>query len=753
MERFSSFVIKSKWFIILAVVVITAFLALQIPKVTINSDVISSLPADDVDAVLLKKIGNQFGGNRMGMVIIDGEDVFTSGVIQHIRQITDSLSQTEGVSSVSSLTNAMDIAETEFGMDIGPLIDEYNIPESREELAILKEKVLANEMYRGSLVSDAGTEAAIIFTLYDDADIQKVAQDVKDKTKALNLPENIYYAGSPMLITSIASLISSDLILLFPIALLVIAVVLLVSFHSWRGVILPLLVCILAIVWVIGLMGLFGYQMSMVSNNIPIVLLAVGSAYAIHVIHRIEQIKQTDRKQAIVLALSGVAIPVILTAVTTMAGFLSFIFGSYLKMIRDFGLFTALGTLFAVLLSLVFVPAVLSFFSGPKKSKNQSQQSFQKTSFLYRNFLLPLQNFLYSHPKQIVWVWLGLAAVAVIGITMIERNVDIRNYFQKDNPTRIAEDIMTEKFGGTKPIFVLFQGDVQSPELLQTMVKMEDYMKQHPGIDNTQSVAGLVSKINGAFGDGPGIPESKEMIEQLWFLLDGNDNMSKLVTNELDEALIISKFIFSENNEKKEFADYMQKFIDENTSENYKIQITGMQYIDVTMEKSLIKSKFGSMEIAVVFVIFIVGLLLRSMISGIYAAIPIVASITILFGFMGFTKIPLNIGTVLVASVAVGIGIDYSIHVISHFKDGIRKGETVREALHETISISGKAIVINLFSVSAGFLVLLFSEMVPLEYFGLLIALSMFASGLGALTLLPSILILSNKKLLYLLYF
>jgi hypothetical protein len=132
--------------------------------------------------------------------------------------------------------------------------------------------------------------------------------------------------------------------------------------------------------------------------------------------------------------------------------------------------------------------------------------------------------------------------------------------------------------------------------------------------------------------------------------------------------------------------------------------------------------------------------------SGLYAAVPIVASIIILFGFMGYTGIPLNIGTVLVASVAVGIGIDYSIHVISHFKDALRKGKTVVEALHQTISISGKAIVINLFSVSAGFLVLLFSKMVPLEYFGLLIALSMFASGLGALTLLPSILILTNKK-------
>ncbi len=103
----------------------------------------------------------------------------------------------------------------------------------------------------------------------------------------------------------------------------------------------------------------------------------------------------------------------------------------------------------------------------------------------------------------------------------------------------------------------------------------------------TQSVAGLVSKINGAFGDGPGIPDKKNMIEQLWFLLDGNENLKKLVTNDLDEAIIISKFVISDNKAKKEFATYMQKFIDENSTENCSIQVTGMPYIDVTMDRSL----------------------------------------------------------------------------------------------------------------------------------------------------------------------
>jgi uncharacterized protein len=745
MKRFSEFVLKARWFIIAIVLAVSIFLGFQIRNIKINSDVISSLP-NDKDAVLLKQIGEQFGGNRIGMVIIDSDNVFTTEILQQVKQITDSISQIEGISSVTSLTNAMDIRQTEDGMEIGKLIDDASLPETAEELEQVRANVLANEMYKGSVVSEDGTATIILFTLFDSADIQTVANEVERKANSVHSSGKIYFAGSPMLITSIARLISADLKLLFPIALLVISVVLLLSFRSWRGVVMPLLVCIIAIVWVIGIMALAGFEMSMVSNNIPIVLLAVGSAYAIHVIHRIGQTKSTGTNQAIATALAGVAIPVILAALTTMAGFLSFIFGSYLKMIRDFGLFTALGTFFALFLSLVFVPAVLAVF--PPKLKNEiiGQIKPIRKSKLNKLILIPLQKLLNTYPKQIIFTWVILTVTAILGTTMIERNVDVRNFFKKGNPTRIAEDIMTEKFGGTKPVFVQFKGDILSPEVLNTMLKMQDYMKQSPDIASAQSIADFVLAINSAFGTGNFIPEDKETIEQLWFLLDGNENLQKFITPEFDEAVIISKFISSDNQSVKVFAGRMQKFINEHADESCWIEITGMPFIEATMDQSLINSQIGSVLIAVLFVIVIVGLILRSLISGVYAAIPIVASIIILFGFMGFTGIPLNIATVLVASITMGIGIDYSIHVISHFRSSIRKGETITEALSETIEISGRAIIINVFSVSAGFLVLLFSEMVPLEYFGLLISLSMFGAGLGALTLLPAILILSNRK-------
>ena len=190
----------------------------------------------------------------------------------------------------------------------------------------------------------------------------------------------------------------------------------------------------------------------------------------------------------------------------------------------------------------------------------------------------------------------------------------------------------------------------------------------------------------------------------------------------------------------------MEDFIRENSREDCQIEITGMPFVDITMDRSLINSQLGSISIAIIFVIIIVGLMLRSLINGLYASIPIIAAIIILFGVMGLTGISLNIATVLVASVALGIGIDYSIHIISHFNEIYTKTGLLEKSINDTLMISGNAIIINVISVSAGFLVLVFSEMVPLQYFGILIAISMISSSLGALTLLPAILIIINKN-------
>ncbi len=745
MNKLAEGIIKLRWLIIIAVLGLTVFFGYQLKDIEIDADVINSLPDDDTTAVLYTDIGNKYGGNTMGMVIIQADNIFDTKVLEDIKQVTDTVKYIDGISTVTSLTNVIDIKGSDWGIEIGKLVDEYDLPSTKAQLDSLKHYVMSKEMYKGNIVSEDGTSTLVLFTLLDDADKQAVAKEVKEKITKLNLPEKISFGGIPMMMDDISTLLLVDMRNLIPITFIVIMLVLLISFRSARGVILPLLTASISTVWVLGIMQLSGYMLNLVSINMPVVLLAVGSAYTIHVINRVNECKEKDRRKALIIALIYIIIPVLLSGITTAFGFISFIFGAYLTMIRDFGMFTSLGVLIALLISVVFVPAFVSAFSMFKSQKALKGRMKSEDTIMGKMLLTPFSNLIVKHPKYITVIWVVVMAISIWGIFNIKTSVNFIEYLQKDDPTRITEGIIQKKFGGSIPVFVVFKGDMQSPDVLKTMIKTGDYMKEYPEIASTQSVADLIEEMNDVMGEGKKIPDEQAKIEQLWFLLDGQDIMSQLVTDDLDEGIIQSKFASAKSEDAEEFVVYMNKYIKENSTDDCQIILTGMPSVYVKLNDSLINSQLSSLLIAILMVVLIVALILRSFPKGVYAAIPIVATIIILFGFMGVTGIALDIATVLVASIALGMGIDYSIHIITHFSKKFDEVKNIDEAIKDSIMISGKAIIINVISVALGFLVLTFSHIVPIQNFGLLVALSMFGAGVGALTLLPVILILANR--------
>ncbi len=745
MERLSKITVKYKWTIFFIVLILTVFFGYQLKFIQVDSNIVNSLPKDDSIVRIFKEVGKQFGGNEMGMIILNDENVLEPKVLNDIQMITDTLSETPGVLSVTSLTNIMNIDVQGDNFQVDKLINDDNRPKNKKQADSLLKIVTANKMVSGNLISRDGSAAIILFTFDGDDDIHAVAKKIMGKIDNLTLHEKHYYAGAPFMTLYVSDVISEDLIKLIPISFLLITFILFLSFHSVRGVVLPLLTAGFSIIWSLGIFVMAGFKLSMVSNNVPIIILAVGSAYSIHVLNRINQCREKNTKIAIARALSFMIVPVILTALTTMVGFLSFIVGSYLTMIRDFGLLAALGTFFSAVLALIFVPAMIAIFPA-KRENGGGLVSGSRKSLLTKYILVPLSVMVIKKRYTVLFVWILLFSVSIIGIFMIKRSVSVSKYFKPDYPASIADRIMTEKFGGSKPVFVVFKGDMQSPEVLKGMYDLEKYMKKSPYIAGTQSIADVVAKLSEAMGGGKGIPEDKAMIQQLWFLIGQQENMSQLVTANLDEGIVIAKFNDHGRFDIKKFSDDMQKYLKENPLKNYSIEITGMPFVNKQLDKSLLRSQLVSLAIAIVLVIAIVSLILASFTKGMYASFPILATIAILYGIMGLTGIPLNIVTVLVASIAMGIGIDYSIHFISHFNNAIKKHDSIKTAVEETMLTSGKAIMINFISVSAGFLVLVFSELVPMIWFGILIAFSMLGSSMGALTLLPAIILIENKK-------
>ena len=749
MNRLSKFIVKQRWLIILTVVAVTVFFGMQLKQLTINSDLLNSLPDDDPVAQLYKEIGNNYGGTSVAMIVLETDNIFNKDVFEHVKQITDTLKNFEGVATVSSLTDVIDIKKIEDGIEIGKLVDEFDLPDNQSELDQLKKYIFSKDIYKNSLVSDDGTATLITLSLEENTNKQILADKIRKKIESLNLPEKIYFGGLPMMSNNVSKSMRTDLSRLLPIVFFLIALILFVSFRSAIGFILPLLTALIAVIWVLGMMVVLGYELTLISNNIPIILLAVGSAYTIHVINRINKTAISNRKQAVIIALTYVIIPVLLAGITTAIGFISFVFGAYLTTIRDFGIFSSLGTLFALILSIFFVPAIISILPKKKENNKNPDTQIKKDDLLSKWVIKPLTNLSLKNPKTTLTVWLVIVAISIGGIFMIKTSVNMQEYFKPGHPSRVSEEIMQNKFGGSQPVFIRFKGDMQNPDVLKLMIKTENYMKKNPYISTAVSVANLIEEMNDAMGEGKKIPGEQEEIEQLWFLLDGQDVMSRLVNDDLDEGLIQSKFSSPDIEDMTDFLNDMEKFIQQNSSDECKIEISGEPSVDATMLKSLISSQFSSIIIAIIFVLIIVGFILKSFLKGVYAIVPIIAAMLILFGFMGFAGISLNIATVLVASVALGMGIDYSIHVISHYDHATKNSRDVRNVIEETLMVSGRAIIINVISVAAGFLVLLFSEMIPLQNFGLLVALSMIVSGFGALTLLPVVLILVNRKTSY----
>ncbi len=733
-----------RWLIIGIALGLTVFLGYQIRNITINSDILSTLPDEDPTRHLYKSIGAQYGGNDIGMIVLETDDVYQTSVLLHVRQITDSLSITPGISTVTSLTRVMDIRSSEWGIEIGNLVDEYDLPDTPAELDSLRHYVDSKDMYKGSIVSEDGSATVILFTLLPDVDRQEIASGIKAMIAELDLPETVYYGGLPFMLDDISSMLLSDMAILIPIVFIIIAGILYFSFRSFRGMLLPLLTASITVIWTLGIMALAGFQITIITNFAPVVLLSLGSAYTIHVLNSIELNLGSDRKLALLRALESTTIPVILASVTTAIGFISFVFGAYLTMIKEFGIVCAMGILIALLLSVFFIPAIISALSMHGKKRYPKNAS--KESLLTRYFLLPVIDLLQKHPKRIVTVWAIILLISVGGIFMIRTSVNITEYFKEDNPTRVSENVMQEKFGGSLPVFVEFEGDVQDPEVLKMMIRTEEFMKNDPNISSAQSVADLVEQMNDAMGEGERIPDERAKIEQLWFLLDGQDIMEQLVSDDLDRGIIQSKYASIETEAIGEFTRKMNQFVEEHQSDTYTINFTGIPPLYVKLNDSLVKSQYSSLIIAIIAVLIFIGIIMRSFKNGVYATIPIIATILLLLGFMGIMGIALDIATVLVGSIALGIGIDYSIHVITGFNEHLKLHENAERALKETLLTKGKAVFINVSSVAAGFLILMFAQIVPIKNFGLLIAISMVGSGLGALTLLPGILLLAYRK-------
>ncbi|CUU02979.1 hypothetical protein JGI1_00642 [Candidatus Thermokryptus mobilis] len=742
MQNFSELVIKFRVVLISLFFLLTFIFIYSMRNLRVNPDLVSYLPESDEAVKLSREIGNKYGGNLTAVVVIESDDVFKPEVLREIYALTESLKYVDGVSYVTSLANIIDIRGSEEGIEIGRLIDASSIPRAREELESLKRYVLSKDIYKNIISRDARV-ALILCKLMDGVDKIKVAREIKKVVESSNISSRVYYGGLPFQMIDMNDLILSDLNILTPLVAIVVIVILFLSFKNLIGVVLPFIPVALSTIWTLGLMAILNIPLTIISNSIPVILTAVGSAYGIHVVNKFrEDIPVVDPKEKSKLTLSRVGVAIILAGLTTIVGFLSFIFGSYLVMIKEFGIFTSLGVLFALIISITVIPAILSFLN-PKKTDRRVAKV--KRGYKWASYIL---NFISRLKYLVISLNLIIIALSSLGIFKISREVNILDYFKPETQIRKTEEMLRKNFGGSLPLYVVVKGDIQDPMVLQKMKEIENFLENFGDIHNSLSIVDVLEEMNYVMGEGRKIPDTREKVANLIFLIEGEEIFSQLVSPEKDEAIIQANVTYVSSKRIFEIVNGLEEYFSKINGFSVSVKQTGMPLIYKHLDDAIIKSQIQSLILALIFVFVIMSLQLGSVVGGMFGVLPVFLTIFVVYGFMGYAGIPLDIATVLIASVSIGMGIDYSIHFFNRLRYELMEGASVEQGLLKVLGTTGVAILINALSVSLGFLVLVFSSVIPLQRFGAMILLTMFLSAGATLVLLPAIILTFKPKFL-----
>jgi hydrophobe/amphiphile efflux-3 (HAE3) family protein len=732
---------------ILAATLILTLLSLVFLKdLAINSDILSYLPQNDPTTILNTYISNTYGGSQMAVVALEAEDVFAPDVIRSIAALSQQLEHLEGVLSVTSLTQVLDIRKQEDWLEIGRLVDPDALPRDPGRLAAFRQYVLSKQMFRGRIVSPDGRVAIIVSRLREDADKAELAREIRRITAEAKLEEKVTFAGLPFQLVEISDLVRRDLLRLIPLAALLIILSLYLSFRSLRGVLLPLVPALIGTLWTLAVMSLAGVKFSVISNIIPVVLLAVGSAYSIHVLSAFQE-SAPRRPGGSARALSRVALPVALAALTTMAGFLAFIFGSYLTMIREFGIFCSLGIFFALLLSLTFIPALLSVLPPQPRRRFRDRNAKNRHAGRLQNLARRIEGLVPHRPQAVLISVLLLLLLSAAGLPLIRREVDILSYFRRNTEIRAAEEMMKRTFGGSQTLQILVSADIRDPATLVKMKAMENFLRARSELHNVYSIVELLEEMSFAMIDRRILPANRAQVANLWFLLEAEESLGRLVNPEATEAVIQASL---ENQNSREIADIVRAvsgYIDSVPGDEVTFQLAGSALLYSELYAALGKSQFQSLALALALVLACNLLLLRSLRSALLGLAPIGFTLFMLFGIMGLTAIPLDVVTVLLGSISLGVGVDYSLHFLHRYRRERSRGRPPAAAVAAVLGSTGNAIFINMVTVSAGFLSLLLAGLIPLRRFALLIACTMLCSGLGALLLLPALLLVRPREL------
>ncbi|MEA1888103.1 MAG: MMPL family transporter [Bacteroidota bacterium] len=734
--------IKHRYLVIAISVAIGLGGLFMLPRMKTDPDIRNYIPADMESRINTDKIEQEFGLQDMIMIVYKDSCILTLSNLRRIRNTNRQLEKLKSIDNTISLFNTRHIYGEQGMMIVDPAVKRF--PENEHEIEILKDELKNNPLALGTVVSEDFKLSAIAATISREIDENITLTEIDSIVNANPGSAEVYYGGLPYIREAIMKDVKRDGLILVPLALLIMLGFLWLAFREWRGMVLPFTIVVLSIAFAMGLAPLLGWKLSILSLIVPIMLIAVANDYGIHMIAKYQELisdNHHDSNESIVRTMvRKLRLPVIFTGLTTIAGILGLLAHAIIPA-RHVGVLASVGIALAVLLSIFFLPAWLSLLPKSKPLVGGDKIS---GSLLDRS-LDRLANTVIAKPRRVIVISAVLTLVFVAGILLIRVDGNQENFFPKKHPVKQASMVINKNFGGSQSISVMLEGDIKDPDLLRTMDNWTGELKTMDGVGDSYSIATVLKEMTKALYNKneegyDRIPDSRQAVAQILeiYNMSGDpEDFERMVDFNYSKAHLMVRF---ENPETRVVRNALDKVYSLAERDNIDITVGGYAYIMLQFSDKIVTGQINSLIFAILIVLVLLSIIFRSFKGGLISTLPILASVIFLLGFMGITGIALDPATALLSSIMIGVGVDYTIHLLWRYKSElVFSGH--KEAIKKTLTTTGRGIVYNALSVMAGFSVLVFSGFTSIRFFGYLVLISIGVCLISTLFVIPSILL------------
>ena len=746
MKFFFQSIIANKNLALFVLVTLSVILFSWIDKFRFDASSETLVLEDDLSYELYEEMNDRFSSSEFLVVALIDQDIFSNQGLINLRKLEAKLEDVINVSNVISILDAPLFEQPKLSLVKSATNDKYLLVDDLN-LISAKQELIESPLFNQLIINNLGTAVAMQINLDDAEDYDITVKQIRDILKEDKNFES-FLAGPAMILSDTIAYIKNDVLTFGFLTFVMFFVLLIVFFRDFWSAFVIMSNASLVIYITICLLGYFDWPISIVSSNFLTLLFISSVAVSVHMIVKLKEGK--TKKFSYEESLAKIFIPCLYTALTTMVGFLSLIL-SNIQPVIDFGKMMALGVIINLLISFVFIPALIGLRGIAESAE------FSLSKIYYKYLYLNTKNLFKNFGVPLIFLFLPIFIYLSSGLKVENKFID---YFDESTEIHQGMKFIDEELGGTTPIDIVFtlpeeeifidEDDLFFSEGSETsqywwrqknmrlLKSIQSDLNQFPELGKDLSIVNgvlLAEKLNDfnemgdlelAFVKNSLLTNDKAK-DVLNSYISPDDRSARITFRIIDSYKDINR-----NDLLMKIDSYLANKL-KDTNVEYQLSGLGVLY------NNLLQSLFGSQITSLTFVfgaIFLMLLILfRSLLTSLIVIFVPLVAVGFVFSFMSLFSIPLDIMTITIASISVGMSVDYAIHIAWRFREEQKISRNSAEI--NTINSSGQAVLITAMTVIVGFLVFIFSNFNPTVLFGLLSAVAIFVSAALALRLIP----------------